>query len=57
MKDFLKRVTSRKFLLAVSAFIFCVAHSNVPGATAVVLGYLGVNGFTTGSGNSSSSSE
>jgi len=50
MKQFLKNVTSRKFLLAVSAFVFCVAHSNVPGATAVVLGYFGVNGYTTGSG-------
>jgi len=57
MKDFLKRLTSRKFLLALSAFIFCVAHSNVAGATAVVLGYLGVNGFTTGSGNNSSSNQ
>lgn len=44
MKDLLSRVTSRKFLLALSGFIFCVANANVPGAVAVVLGYLGVEG-------------
>lgn len=43
MKQFVSNVTSRKFLLAVSAFIFCVANANVPGAVAVVLGYFGVN--------------
>lgn len=46
MKELLKRLTSRKFLLALSAFIFCVANGNVPGAVAVVLGYLGVEGAT-----------
>lgn len=43
MKGLVKRLTSRKFLLALSGFIFCVAQGNVPGAVAVVLGYLGVN--------------
>jgi hypothetical protein len=43
MKELAKRLTSRKFLLALSGFIFCVAQGNVPGAVAVVLGYLGVN--------------
>lgn len=43
MKDLLQKLTSRKFLLALAAFIFCVANANVPGAVAVVLGYFGVN--------------
>lgn len=54
MHDLIIRLTSRKFLLALSAFIFCVAQANVPGATAVVLGYLGINGYNTGSGKSNS---
>jgi hypothetical protein len=44
MNTIVKNFTSRKFLLALSAFIFCVANANVPGAVAVVLGYLGVQG-------------
>lgn len=43
MKDLVSRLTSRKFLLALSGFIFCVAQGNVPGAVAIVLGYFGVN--------------
>jgi hypothetical protein len=54
MKSFLLRLTSRKFLLAVAALLVCVAHGNAPAAVAVVLGYFGVNGYTTGSGNSNS---
>lgn len=44
MKDFLQRLTSRKFLLALSGFIAAVATGNIPGAIAIVLGYLGVEG-------------
>ena len=44
MNEVVKRLTSRKFLLALSAFIACVAYGNVAGAVAVVLGYLGVEG-------------
>lgn len=44
MKQFLSKITSRKFLLAVSAFTFAVAHGNVLGAVSVALGYLGVEG-------------
>jgi hypothetical protein len=44
MSDLGKRLTSRKFLLAVAALIVCVANANVPGAVAVVLGYIGVEG-------------
>lgn len=44
MSDLAKRLTSRKFLLALAAFIVCVANANLPGAVAVVLGYLGVEG-------------
>lgn len=43
MKDIILRLTSRKFLLALSAFLFCAAHGNVAGAVTVVMGYLGVN--------------
>lgn len=44
--DFLKRLTSRKFLLAVAAFITAVANGEVVAAVSVVLGYLGVEGAT-----------
>jgi len=44
MKELLNKLTSRKFLLAVSGFIACVATGNVAGAVAIVLGYLGVEG-------------
>lgn len=44
MKEFISRVSSRKFLLALSGFIAAVATSNIPLATAIVLGYLGVEG-------------
>lgn len=44
MKELLSRLSSRKFLLALSGFIACVATGNLPGAVAIVLGYLGVEG-------------
>jgi hypothetical protein len=44
MKAFLLKLTSRKFLLALSGFIACVATGNMPGAVAIVLAYLGVEG-------------
>lgn len=54
MKQLLSKLTSRKFLLALSAFIAALAHSNIPAAVAVVLGYLGAEGYTDGksAGNS-----
>jgi hypothetical protein len=44
MQQLLVRLTSRKFLLALAALIVCVANANVPGAIAVTLAYLGVEG-------------
>lgn len=43
MNELVKRLTSRKFLMALAGFIVCVANGNIPGVVAVVLGYLGVN--------------
>lgn len=43
-KEFLKRLTSRKFLLALGAFLTAVANNEWMVAMAVVLGYLGVEG-------------
>lgn len=51
MKQFLISLTSRKFLLALSGFIAAVAVGNIAAATAVVIGYLGANSYTSGSGN------
>ncbi len=42
MHDFLLRLTSRKFLLAVSSITALLAAKQYPEAITVVLGYLGV---------------
>jgi len=43
MKDFLKSLLSRKFLLALSAALVFVANKQYDQVVIVVLGYLGVN--------------
>ena len=43
MKDFLKSLLSRKFLLALGTVIALVATEQYMEAVAVVLGYLGIN--------------
>lgn len=45
MTELLKRFTSRKFLLAVAAFLVAVANGEVMAAVAAVLGYLGAEGY------------
>lgn len=45
MADFIQRLTSRKFLLAVSAFAGFLATKEYDQAVVVVLGYLGVQGY------------
>ena len=44
MKDFIKRLSSRKFLLAVAAFATAAANGEWGVALGAVLGYLGVEG-------------
>lgn len=43
MKDFLKSLLSRKFLLALGTVIALIATEQYMEAVAVVLGYLGIN--------------
>lgn len=42
--ELIRRTTSRKFLLAVGAFITLIANKQYVEATAIVLGFLGVEG-------------
>ena len=44
MKNILKSFTSRKFLLALSAFLAAIANNDIALAVSVVLGYLAVEG-------------
>ena len=44
MKDFINRLTSRKLLLALSAFLVFVANKEYGNALTVILTYLGING-------------
>lgn len=44
MSDVLKRLTSRKFLLALSAFIAALAGNDLGLAVTVVVGYLAAEG-------------
>lgn len=46
MSDLVSRLTSRKFLLAVAAFLTAVANNEIGAAVAVVIGYLGAEGAT-----------
>lgn len=48
MKDFLKRLTSRKFLLAIAAFITAIANGEITAAVAVAIGYIGAEGYVDG---------
>ena len=48
MSEVLQRLTSRKFLLALAGFITAVANGEVMAAIAVVLGYLGAEGYVDG---------
>lgn len=45
MKDFIKRLTSRKFLLTVAAALTLYANKQYTELAAVVLGYIGVEGY------------
>lgn len=45
MREFIQRLSSRKFLLAVSAFTGFLATREYDQAVIVVLGYLGVEGY------------
>lgn len=45
MADLTQRLSSRKFLLAVSAFVGFLATREYDQAVIVVLGYLGVEGY------------
>lgn len=45
MSEFLKRLTSRKFLLTLGSFITFIALGQYVEAVGVVLGFLGVEGF------------
>lgn len=40
----LSKYISRKFIIALLGFALCVVSGNTPGAIAIVLGYLGVEG-------------
>ena len=44
MKDVLLRLTSRKFLLALAAFIAAAANGEWNAAIGIVIAYLGVEG-------------
>jgi hypothetical protein len=44
MKEFLSRLTSRKFLLTLGAVITAIANDEWVAAVTIVLGYLGVEG-------------
>lgn len=44
LNDLLARVTSRKFLLALAAFIVAIANHDYHMAELVILAYLGVQG-------------
>jgi hypothetical protein len=44
IKDLIKRLTSRKFLLALGAFVTLCAEKQYVAASAVVAAYLGVQG-------------
>lgn len=44
MKHLLQRLTSRKFLLALSAFIAALANNDLNLAVTVVIGYLAAEG-------------
>jgi hypothetical protein len=44
MTEFIKRLTSRKFLLAVAAFLTAIANGEILAACAVAIGYIGVEG-------------
>lgn len=45
MSEFITRLSSRKFLLAAAAVLGLIAEHQYPEAVAVVLGYLGVEGY------------
>ena len=45
MAEFIQRLSSRKFLLALSAFAGFLATGEYDQAVVVVLGYLGVEGY------------
>ena len=44
MKELVARLTSRKFLLALSAFIAAIANNDIQLAVTVVIGYLAAEG-------------
>jgi hypothetical protein len=44
LADLIQRFSSRKFLLALGGAIVCYANKDWTGLTAIVLGYLAVNG-------------
>jgi hypothetical protein len=46
LADLIQRLTSRKFLLALGGAIVCYANKDFTGLTAIVLGYLAINGAT-----------
>jgi hypothetical protein len=48
MSDFLNRLTSRKFLLAVAAFLTAVANNEWNAAIAVVVAYIAGEGYVDG---------
>lgn len=50
-KDFIERVTSRKFWVTVGSFITLVASKQYDEAVMIVLGYLGVNAVAEVSAN------
>lgn len=48
MKDFLKRLTSRKFLLALAASLTFYANGQYTELAATVIAYLGAEGYIDG---------
>lgn len=44
MKEFIARLTSRKFLLALGGVITAIANEEWAAAVAIILGYIGVEG-------------
>lgn len=48
MKDFAKRLTSRKFLLAVAGFCTALANGETLAAIGVIVAYLGAQGYVDG---------
>lgn len=48
MKDFAKKLLSRKFLLAVAGFCTALANGETLAAVGIIIAYLGAQGYVDG---------